>query len=231
MDLIRAGTGPLNLWFIARQHPGETMAEWWMEGVIESLCDPYDPHARALLQKATLHLVPNMNPDGSFLGNLRTNAVGANLNREWKAPSPERSPEVLCVRNEMHMTGVDLALDVHGDESIPYNFFSGPDGIPSYTQKIQHIYKTFTQLLLDRSPDFQTAYGYPKTPPGRANMTVCSNYIAETFNCVAITIEQPFKDSNITPMPEYGWSPQRAKHFGAATLRACAALIEQERLR
>lgn len=39
--------------------------------------------------------MPNVNPDGSIRGHLRTNAVGANLNREWKEPSLERSPEVL----------------------------------------------------------------------------------------------------------------------------------------
>jgi murein tripeptide amidase MpaA len=42
-----------------------------------------------------------MNPDGSWRGHLRTNAAGANLNREWAAPSAERSPEVLLVRNKM----------------------------------------------------------------------------------------------------------------------------------
>lgn len=35
-----------------------------------------------------------MNPDGSYRGHLRTNASGANLNREWKEPTLEKSPEV-----------------------------------------------------------------------------------------------------------------------------------------
>ena len=35
-----------------------------------------------------------MNPDGTWRGHLRTNAVGANLNREWANPSRETSPEV-----------------------------------------------------------------------------------------------------------------------------------------
>ena len=48
---------------------------------------------------------PNMNPDGSVRGNLRTNAAGANLNREWMAPSHERSPEVLLVRSAMQENG------------------------------------------------------------------------------------------------------------------------------
>ena len=41
-----------------------------------------------------------MNPDGSVLGNLRTNAAGANLNREWENPTLERSPEVFSVREK-----------------------------------------------------------------------------------------------------------------------------------
>ena len=39
-----------------------------------------------------------MNPDGSYRGHLRTNAKGANLNREWKSPTLELSPEVSHIR-------------------------------------------------------------------------------------------------------------------------------------
>ena len=70
------------VWVIARQHPGETMAEWFMEGLISKLTDTSDALSRSILEEADVYLVPNMNPDGSFHGNLRTNAVGTNLNRE-----------------------------------------------------------------------------------------------------------------------------------------------------
>src|SRR5262249_43126989 len=92
------------VWINARQHPGDTMAGWFVEGVLDRLLDEEDELARALLGDAVFYLVPNMNPDGGVLGNLRTNAAGANLNREWSEPSPERSPEVLCVRERMHET-------------------------------------------------------------------------------------------------------------------------------
>ena len=95
IDYFRLAGGPLQVWLYARQHPGETMAEWWMEGALERLLDDSDPVVRRLREKATFHVVPNMNPDGSRRGHLRTNAVGVNLNREWHAPSLERSPEVL----------------------------------------------------------------------------------------------------------------------------------------
>ena len=97
----------------------------------------------ALRAKATFHVVPNMNPDGSFRGHLRTNAAGVNLNREWHAPTPEKSPEVLCVRNAMDETGVDFAMDVHGDEAIPANFLAGFEGIPRWTDALGEKFYDF----------------------------------------------------------------------------------------
>src|SRR4030095_13451623 len=131
------GAGRKSLWIIARQHPGETMAEWFVEGLLERLLDDSDPVARRLAERAVLHVVPNMNPDGSVRGNLRTNAAGANLNREWMAPSLERSPEVFAVRNKMHETGCDLFLDVHGDESLPYVFVAGCEMLEGFTAQQQ----------------------------------------------------------------------------------------------
>lgn len=54
-----------------------------MRGFLHRLLDRDDTLARSLLRHATFRLVPCMNPDGAFRGHLRTNAGGANLNREW----------------------------------------------------------------------------------------------------------------------------------------------------
>src|SRR3546814_8300226 len=108
--LFRSGDGPLQVWLYARQHPGETMAEWWMEGALERLTDVADPVARSLRRKARFHIVPNINPDGSFRGHLRTNAAGVNLNREWHAPSLERSPEVH--RSEEHTSELQSLMRI-----------------------------------------------------------------------------------------------------------------------
>ncbi len=85
-----------------------------------------------LLQQAVFYVVPNMNPDGSVRGHLRTNAAGVNLNREWQTPSVQQSPEVFLVRQKMLEVGVDMFLDIHGDENLPYNFVAGAEGVPSY---------------------------------------------------------------------------------------------------
>ena len=229
LDLIETGEGPLSLWFIGRQHPGETQASWWMEGFLGRLTDPDDALARRLRGLATFHVVPHMNPDGGVRGNLRTNAAGANLNREWQAPSEKLSPEVFHVRARMEATGVDFMLDVHGDEGLPYNFIAGPDGVAGYAPALMECKKQFCDALKAANPDFQTEIGYPTAAEGAADMRICTKYVAGAFSCLAMTLEQPFKDSAITPDPVAGWSPARCRRLGASTLDALATVIDRLR--
>ena len=218
--------GKLKFWIIARQHPGESQASWWMEGFLRRLLDKNDAVALRLLDKVDFYVVPNMNPDGSRRGNLRVNAAGANLNREWAEPTMEKSPEVFLVRDRMNETGVDFCLDVHGDEALPYNFLAGMMGIPSLSERQKTLQEVFSGALLTASPDFQTKYGYPDAKPGKGNMTLCSNWVAEEFGCLALTLEMPFKDNADRPDATFGWSPARTKAFGAAHLDAMLAVLD-----
>jgi len=229
MSLLIIGEPDANkkkVWLTARQHPGETMAEWFMEGFIDRLLDEDDGTARALLNKAVFYLVPNMNPDGSVRGHLRTNAAGVNLNREWQNPSLEKSPEVYLVREKMLATGVDLHLDVHGDEALPFNFVSGCEGIPSYDKRLQNLENKFKEILMAVTPEFQDDKGYPKDEPGQANLTVASNWVGEQFKCLAYTIEMPFKDNDLLPDYSVGWSDQRSSLLGRDFLTAVYHVID-----
>lgn len=219
LDLLTIGEpreGRKQLWVIARQHPGETMAEWWAEGFLDRLLDPEDPVARALLDEAVVHLVPNMNPDGSARGHLRCNARGVNLNRAWEQPDEAESPEVFFTRRRMHETGVDFFLDVHGDEALPYAFIAGGEGVRSWTEARNEQLLGFKDLLATLSPDFQTTHGYAIDPPNTADLRKATNYVSEHFGCLAMTLEMPFKDNADRPLPELGWSPGRSRHLGAA---------------
>jgi murein tripeptide amidase MpaA len=227
IDCLTIGEGLLNIWLYARQHPGESMAEWWMEGALEKLTDDDDPIARVLRKECTFRVVPNMNPDGSQRGHLRTNAVGVNLNREWHAPSAEKSPEVLCVRNAMDETPPDFAMDVHGDEAIPANFLAGFEGIPSITERQQKLFNLFGETLERLSPDFQRQKGYEIAAPGEANMSMSTTQLAERYGCVSMTLEMPFKDNFDLPDEVYGWSPQRSKYLAFACLDALHALLPE----
>lgn len=223
IDCLELGTGDKQVWLYARQHPGESMAEWWMEGALEKLTDPADPHARALRQKCRFHIVPNMNPDGSRRGHLRTNFAGVNLNREWHDPTAERSPEVLCVRNAMDASGVDWAIDVHGDEAIPAVFLAGFEGIPSLKSEQQELFLAYQKTLAVNTPDFQTVLGYDLSAPGAANMTLSTNQLAERYGAVSMTLEMPFKDNDDLPDAEQGWSPERSKLLA----HACLVTLDQ----
>ena len=223
MDKLSWGSGAQQVWIIARQHPGETMTEWLAEGLIERLLDPADPVARRLAQLATLHIVPNMNPDGAVLGNLRSNAAGVNLNREWMAPSLEKSPEVLLVRQAMHASGVDLFLDIHGDETIPYVFVDGCEMIPGYAASLVTRQETFLARLLQASPDFQREHGYAPDRFCDEMLTLASKYVGHSFGCVALTLEMPFKDNAHLPDAVHGWSAARSKRLGAALLEPVLA--------
>ena len=226
IDCLEMGEGGRHVWLYARQHPGETMAEWWMEGALDALTDPGFAPGRILRARTRLHLVPNMNPDGSCRGYLRTNAAGANLNREWAAPTAERSPEVLAVRNAMDESGVDFALDVHGDEALPHNFIAGFEGIPSVTQRQLDGLARFKTELCRQSPEFQVKVGYPVAPKGRANLTMSTNQLAQRFGCISATLEMPFKDAADLPWPETGWSPARSRALARSCLAALSAMID-----
>ena len=223
IDCLEMGEGETQVWLTGRQHPGETQAEWWMEGALEVLTDPADVVARALRKYCRLHIVPNCNPDGSFRGHLRTNAEGVNLNREWDNPVPERAPEVLAIRNAMDETGMDFSMDVHRDEAIPAVFLAGYEGIPSWTDEFGETFYRYQRILDRRCPDFQTEKGYPKSAPGTANLSLCTNQLAERFGATAMTLEMPFKDNAEWPDAAQGWSPERCKLLARECL---AALVE-----
>jgi murein tripeptide amidase MpaA len=217
------------IWVIARQHPGESMAEWFMQGLIGRLLDEDDAVSRTLLNKAVFYIVPNMNIDGSIAGNLRVNTKGFNYNREWAEPSIEDSPEVFHVRNLMDEYGCDLNLDIHGDEALPYNFISGIEGIPSFDEKLKNLTETFIGSWMASCPDFQDTHGYPKNEPGTGNLAICSKHIGERFKCLSLTIEMPFKDNDDLPEPECGWSPERSILFGESILHPVLQVVDQLR--
>ena len=233
IDCLEMGDGDKQVWIFARQHPGEAMAEWWMEGALECLTDPADPVGRTLRQKCRLHLVPNCNPDGSCRGHLRTNAAGINLNREWAAPSADRSPEVLAIRNAIDATGLDVAMDIHGDEAIPAVFLAGFEGIPSATPEQRAGFERYKAILARRTPDFQTKRGYPTAPPGKGNLTMATSQLAERFGpshgAVTMTLEMPFKDHDDLPCPAQGWSPERSKRLARDCLAALAEWLVDQR--
>lgn len=238
IECLSIGTGDLNAWVQHRQHPGETMAEFYAEGLCRRLFgleadSELDETTRRVLEKYRIHVVPNMCPDGSVLGHLRTNSVGANLNREWatvtgdyEAPSAERSPEVFAVLSEMDRKGCDFFLDVHGDEELPFVFFSGSEKTPAFDERMQHLHGFFISRYGKANADVQKEIGYPP-PDSEADalkyMNVATNQVSNRFRCLGLTLEMPFKDCQTNPATGaegIGFGPGRAKELGRNLLEA-----------
>lgn len=217
------------VWMIARQHPGESMAEWFIEGFLERMLDSSDALSRQILSQATFYIVPNVNIDGSIAGNLRANAAGENLNRAWGNPNPKTMPEVYHIMQNMELTGVDLMLDIHGDEGLPYNFISSIEGIPSYNEYFEDLLTCFKTKWMKTNPDFQDTHKYPDNEPGQANLDICSKAIGEKFKCLSLTLEMPFKDNADFPDTTFGWSSERSKNLGASILQPIATVLPKIR--
>lgn len=219
----------LRIWIGARQHPGETMAEWFAEGALARLLDGGDELAKAVLSRALVYIVPCVNPDGGVLGNLRTNARGRDLNRSWADPSEDDTPEVFAMRAKMIETGVDLFLDVHGDERNPYIFAAGCEGNPGYSERLDALEDLFMGSLVELDGDFQREYGYDRDDPGAGDLSAAANWVGETFDCLSLTLEMPFKDNANHPDARAGWSPERAKHLGRTALESAYVCLDSLR--
>lgn len=221
ISMIEAGdpAATRKVWIIARQHPGEAMASWFIEGMVDALLDRANPVARSLLASAKLYIVPMVNPDGAVAGNLRTNAAGVDLNRAWMAPSMATSPEVFLIRERMHQTGCDLFIDVHGDEGLPYVFVAGNEMLANFNSETAARQDRFSSAFRYASPDFQTQYGYDAGKYNDEILRLASKYVGHTFGCLSLTLEMPFKDNAALPDPKVGWNGARSAKLGAAILQ------------
>lgn len=220
ITLLTIGTpGPAkkNIWVIARQYPGETMAEWYAEGLIEHLAAGGDI-LPTLDENAVLYIVPNMNPDGSYLGHCRTNAAGEDLNRQWDIyDNQDTAPEVYYVRKAMLKEGVAAFFDIHGDETNPYVF---PDarglGCTEHPEMM-----TLEAEFLEDYIALQPESKYKQDHPGQANLNMASTFFAERLGCLSFVLEMPNKEL----ASGQDWTANDCKQFGANLVDPLIKLI------
>jgi murein tripeptide amidase MpaA len=134
-------------------------------------------------------------------------------------PTLERSPEVLCVKNKIEETGVDMFFDIHGDEALPYNFVAGSEMLADFTPERLAAQKAFIERYMASSPDFQNVHGYAASKYNEELLTLASKYIGHTYKCLSLTLEMPFKDNADLPDPYVGWNGERSSALGAAMLQ------------
>ena len=57
------------------------------------------------------------------------------------------------------------------------------------------------------------------------NLDVCTAQIGHRFDCLAATLEMPFKDNVYAPQPETGWSGERSRRLGEQAVEAISAVL------
>jgi murein tripeptide amidase MpaA len=196
LDIVEIGSeasNALHIWAVCRQHPGEVQASWWADGFLRRLLDPADADALSVLRRARLHIVPNMNPDGSRLGFHRCNRHGRNLNASWNCSDFDTTPAVQAVLDCMAASGIDMCLDVHADEELPYVFVANVDRIVQPPSEIASICDSFQAELGTIDPAFRPDSGYVRPHTLAAPLAFCSPHIMHTFRVPALTLELPYK--------------------------------------
>ena len=122
---------------------------------------------------------------------------------------------------------LDCVLDVHQDEQRPYVFASKtPLATPSCTPELRRLHFEFKAAYRWACPDFETPgpiepVGYAEPAAGAANLAVCSAWAAETWKCLSVTLEMPFKGNpNAGPEAALGWTTQMCEGLGRAAVDA-----------
>ena len=108
----------IKLFVLCRQHGDEPASTEAVLSLIHRLANGSDPLLRRSLGHVALYLIPMVNPDGAD-ANIRTNAVGADLNRDWGV---FHQPETRAVAKAAALIHPNVVVDAHNwDGSDEYN--------------------------------------------------------------------------------------------------------------
>ncbi|CAE7805806.1 Nna1 [Symbiodinium microadriaticum] len=132
----------------ARQHPGEVVGSWAVQGLLRFLLGP-TPAACRLREVYLFHVIPMVNVDGVVHGNSRCTLAGVDPNRVWHDPNPILHPVIFALKNHLRslsqglqpaathhiggssssssssVRGLEMFLDLHGHSAKFGCFFYG----------------------------------------------------------------------------------------------------------
>lgn len=115
---------------IARQHPGEAVGSWMIDGFLQELLQKDE--------EVLWVVVPMLNPDGVYFGNSRTGVAGYDYNRLYNQDEPSIAdrdrlvPEVAALLTlvkklkRKYGSKLKLFIDFHGHSTRQNVFAYGP---------------------------------------------------------------------------------------------------------
>lgn len=195
-----------NLWFIARQHPGETIAGPFMMGLVDFFEAQQDT-IEDTLKHCNIHIVHNMNPDGVVAGMHRTNTLGSDLNRAWLKPQSQSSPELIFIRNLMDIFSPSFFLDIHGDEKtiFPYIIVDGNTLTLEDRDLLEAISNNSEELEIREFIDT------------KRDLSISRHYIFHKYGCLSLILELVCQAQRTMPTNKKGYFCD-ARHLAKSIL-------------
>ena len=166
---------------LSRQHPPEISGYHTYQVFFERML-ANDDLAVAFRKKFLIYAFPMLNPDGVIHGHWRHNAMGVDLNRDWKNFN---QPETRAVRDALTPLASDpdievlYGLDFHStDENLFYPINKEvPTKVDNFTQQWFPLVDADNPALNFRSEEFDTS------------SPISKNWMFKTFGCDALTFE------------------------------------------
>ena len=223
--------GRARIWVVARQHPGETPAHWFAEGMLARLVDP-ERRARPRAARARrLPRRPVREPrrrrrrkPAHERGGHRSQPRLARAASAGDEPEDPRHPRAHARHAASTRSSTCTPTSATRTSSPP-----ATRATRATTSASRPSRSSSSGSLEELDGDFQREYGYERDAPGEGNLSTAGNWVGEQFGCLALTLEMPFKDNANHPDPPRGWSPERARHFGQTSLESLFVCLDSLR--
>lgn len=250
----RPSTARAAIAVIARQHPGEVVGSWAVQGFLKFLLGP-TPAAQRLRAEFVFHVVPMVNVDGVVHGNSRCTLAGIDPNRVWHDPNPIIHPVIFALKNHLKnvaqgtvppsmggpIKSIEMFLDFHGHSAKFGCFFYGSCPTAPISNAL------FPKLCAIASKDMsfeQSHWRCPRSHRKTARYVVFKQLgvkYAYTMECslfapvsssIGLDWEVATDEPNVVSFrkpPRAHFSPNRVEWIGVAVGRAAAAFFNVDR--
>jgi murein tripeptide amidase MpaA len=196
-----------------RVHPGETVASFIVEGILQFLVGDSDV-AKKLRDTYVFKIIPMLNPDGVVLGNYRTSLSGQDLNRQWNVATQRLFPEIFYTKQMLNKTlisrPINFFVDIHGHSRKKNLFMYGCHN--KNTEK-KNAEKLFPLVFSKSHPSFSfddCNFNIQKEKESTGRVVV-----RREFNVVnSFTLEASFAGPNIGRFQDCHFTPNQLRDAG-----------------
>lgn len=166
---------------LGRQHPPEITGALALFPFVDTLLSSGEL-GRHFREKYNILVIPNINPDGVYAGNWRSNANGIDLNRDWNTFSQIETKQINDYLQQIVAQGhkIKFAIDFHSTKHDI--FYTMP---VDYGVEDPYFVKHWLGDLDRQMPKFIVEI----KPGNNPDLGVSKQYFSDTFGVHAITYE------------------------------------------